>query len=146
MNIRKITARVIAQQTAVFLLHSFVKSCLGFWRHGHCPQAVMLVGGWLAVGIFLTRKVWHPRICNQDGSSPTSIAHKKPSEIPASPTSWWPQRLRPCLFRNQVCHSQSKVLGDMARPLHTRSGRRAQSKAIAGLWATPVLASSLCFQ
>lgn len=38
----------------------------------------MVVGGWLAVGIFLTRNIWHPRTCNQDGSVPQAWLIRSP--------------------------------------------------------------------
>lgn len=58
-----------------------------------------------------------------------------------------PERASPeseCVILSQSC-SLSESSGVTARPLHTWSSSRNQSRAVAGPWAMLSLASSLCF-
>lgn len=111
----------------------------------------MVVGGRRLTPVLPYQEGVASRNHDQDGPSATSIAHKNPVRSllalqAGSPND--PERASPetkYAITSQNC-SLSESLGAMARPLHSRSGSGAQSKAVAGPWAMLALASYLCFQ
>lgn len=87
----------------MFLLHSHILNfgdvviVLGWW------DGWRMIGGWHIP--YLTSKVWHRGVCDQDEPSLISIAHKKPSEVSLSPTSLAGPTVPEHTSPETVCHS-----------------------------------------